>query len=344
MEGIGAARRRGRSSGQGAPAAQRGPSLASGPGLAPELAALLPTKARTFAFAARFLPPAQREPTVVLYAFCRLVDDLVDEPPPGLEPPEVRRRLAAWAAWLRPEPDLVAAPEPAALAWALRAIVERDQLPTSYLLGLLDGLASDLGPVRMADFDELRRYCFLVAGTVGLAMSHLLGARQPAALAAAAELGIAMQLTNILRDLGSDLRGGRSYLPAAELANFGYSVERLAALAVGCQPDDDFRALMRFQIARVRRIYADGLAGVRLLPPESRPAILLAGRLYRAILNAIEANDYDVLQRRAFTSRLTKGYEALAALVLVRWPARRPPADQLVSPTERLAELTAWLR
>jgi phytoene synthase len=314
------------------------------PVLDSELAALLPTRARTFAFAARFLPPAQREPTVVLYAFCRLVDDLVDEPPPGLEPSEIRRRLAAWEAWLRAEPGTVAAPGPVALAWALRAVVEQHRLPTRYLLGLLDGLESDLGTVRMADFTALRRYCFLVAGTVGLAMCHLLGARQPAALAAAAELGIAMQLTNILRDLGSDLRGGRCYLPAAELADFGYSVERLTALAVDGRPDDAFKALMRFQIARVRRTYAHGLAGVRLLPPETRPAILIAGRLYRAILNAIEANDYDVFQRRAFTSRLTKGYEALAALVLVRWSARRPPADELAPPPERLAELTAWLR
>jgi phytoene synthase len=318
--------------------------LASGPALDPALAALLPHKARTFAFAARFLPPAQRESTVVLYAFCRLADDLVDEPPAGLGPAEIRRRLARWEAWLCAEGGGALTPEPAELALALRAVIDRHQLPTSYLLGLLDGLETDLGPVRMTDFTELRRYCFLVAGTVGLAMSHLLGARQPAALAAAAELGIAMQLTNILRDLGSDLRDGRCYLPAAELADFGYSVERLAALARDGRPDDAFKALLRFQIARVRQIYARGLAGVPLLPPEARPAILIAGRLYRAILNVIEASDYDVLHRRAATSRLTKAYEALASLVLARWPAVSPPADDQVPRPERLAELTAWLR
>jgi phytoene synthase len=226
----------------------------------------------------------------------------------------------------------------------LRDLIAEHQLPTSYLLGLLNGLASDLDPVQMVDFTALRRYCFLVAGTVGLAMAHLLGARQPEALAAAAELGIAMQLTNILRDLGSDLRVGRCYLPADELARFGYTGERLLAEALSGHVRDDFRALMRFQIDRVRQHYARGLAGVLLLPPEARPAILIAGRLYRAILDAIEAADYDIFRRRAATSTTTKLYEAASALVLLRLGGGRPLPDPVTSGPQRLAELTAWLR
>jgi len=189
----------------------------------------------------------------------------------------------------------------------------------------------------------LRRYCFLVAGTVGLAMSHILGARQPEALAAAAELGIAMQLTNILRDVGSDLAVGRCYLPADELARFGYTSGRLAEQAFSHR-EDAFRALMRFQIERVRRQYDRGLAGIPLLPAHARPAILLAGRLYRGILDAIEANEYDVFRRRAATSTLTKLYEACTTLAILHLPVCRPAFDTDPLQPERLAELTAWLR
>ena len=315
----------------------------SGLALTPELAALLPEKARTFAFAARFLPSDQRVRVVVLYAFCRLMDDLVDEPSPGVGPAETRRRLAAWRDWLCDGATGSTVPEPVMLAAPIRALVEERQLPIAYLLGLLHGLESDLDPVRMADFTALRRYCFLVAGTVGLAMSHLLGARQPQALAAAAELGIAMQLTNILRDLGSDLRAGRCYLPADELSTFGYTAERLATRALDGHRDDAFRALMRFQIDRARQHYACGLAGVMLLPAEARPAISIAGRLYRAILDAIEASDFDVYQRRAATTRRTKLCEAVTALVALPFASRRPATDALAPRSDSLAELTAWL-
>jgi phytoene synthase len=267
-----------------------------------------------------------------------VMDDLVDEPPAGLSQAEIRSRLGEWRRWLESRGD--ASPEPAELAVALRDVIDEYELPTVYLTQLLDGLESDLGTVQMTDFAALRRYCFQVAGTVGLAMCHVLGARQPEALAAAAELGVAMQLTNVLRDLGADLRTGRCYLPADELARFGCSPERLRALAVQRRPDDEFRALLRFQIARARGYYARGLAGVWLLPPEARPAILVAGRLYRAILGTIEANGYDVLDRRAVVSRLAKGYEALAALLLVRLWGNGAVPEALSSPAERLAELS----
>lgn len=310
----------------------------SRPALAPGLAALLPRKARTFTLAARFLPESRREATIVLYAFCRVMDDLVDEPPAGLSPDAIRARLGEWRRWLEsPEWE---SPEPGDLGDALRDVIAEHDLPTVYLSQLLDGLESDLGVVQMPNFPALRRYCFLVAGTVGLAMSHILGARQPEALAAAAELGVAMQLTNILRDLGADLRDGRCYLPADELGCYGFSPKRLQVLAGQRRPDDQFRSLMSFQIARARGYYARGLAGVWLLPPEARPAILIAGRLYRAILATIEANGYDVLDRRAVVSRRTKAYETLAALMLVRLWGNGVVPEALSSPAERLAELS----
>lgn len=326
-------------------------SLLRYPPLSPELAALLPQKARTFALASRFLPQRQRMPVVVLYAFCRLLDDLVDEPPPDLDPAVISARLQTWRAWLLDCWSVADPPEPVDLALALRAVLEDHDLPPVYLTQLIDGLASDLQPVQIPDFAALRHYSFLVAGTVGLAMSHLLGGRGPEALAAAGDLGIAMQLTNILRDLGADIRNGRCYLPADELAQHGFTAERLCALVAHGHPDDDFRDLMRMQIARARVYYARGLAGVWLLPPDARPAILIAGRLYRAILNTIEANDYDVLRRRAVVSRLAKAYEALISLALVRlWgdrampplptPAAYPEARRQLDAPDRLADLS----
>jgi phytoene synthase len=299
--------------------------------LTPDLARLLADKARGFSYAARFLPPNQREATRVLYAFCRTMDDLVDEPAPNITPADIRRLLGDWRLWLaagaRPA-DV--RPKPTCLAAAISTIVGSDELPTAYLIALLDGVESDLGVVRIPDFPALRRYCMLVAGVVGFAMCHLLGVRSRQALAAAANLGIAMQLTNVLRDVGSDLRRDRIYLPADELARFGYSEQRIRALASsGGRADDDFRALMRYQIARARAYYERGLAGVWLLPPETRAAILSAGRIYRAILDRIEANDYDVLRRRAITSGLVKVREGLAARTLVLlWGRHRIVDDE----------------
>jgi 15-cis-phytoene synthase len=315
--------------------------------LTPDLARLLADKARSFSYAARFLPSDQREATRVLYAFCRTMDDLVDEPAPGGTPEEIRQRLGDWRAWLsagaKTSDEL---PEPAPLARGVSSVVAGYELPTRYLIALLDGVESDLGPVQMPDFPALRQYCMLVAGVVGLAMCHLLGVKGRPALSAAANLGIAMQLTNVLRDVGSDLRRDRIYLPADEMARFGYDEQRLRALAErGGRADDDFRALMRYQIARASAYYERGLAGVWLLPPDVRAAILSAGRIYRAILGQIEANDYDVPRRRAITSGLVKAREGLAARALVLlWGRRVTLADESLGADSLCDEdLARWL-
>ena len=313
--------------------------------LTPDLHQLLAEKARSFSYAARFLPPNQRDATRVLYAYCRTMDDLVDEPAPGVTPADTRRRLGEWRSWLEATDrrDL-APPEPVSLAVALGDVIERHDLPPAYLTALIDGVESDLCRVRMPDFPALRRYCMLVAGVVGLAMCHIVGVRGQAALAAAASLGIAMQLTNVLRDVGGDLQRDRIYLPADELARFGCSEESLRRLAAaGGRVDDSFRALMRFQIARARACYDRGLTGVWLLPPETRTAILSAGRIYRAILDQIERNGYDVLHRRAITSGLVKAREGLAARALVALWGGRPVAGAQTSYHELLDdEVDNW--
>ncbi|MBV9579438.1 MAG: phytoene/squalene synthase family protein [Chloroflexi bacterium] len=269
------------------------------------------SRARTFWFAARLLPADRRASVSQLYAFARAVDDLVDEPN-SLGVDQIRSVLRAWHAWLDSPGSADDAPDPL-LAAQVAALLVEHRLPARYLHLLLDGVASDLEPREVASWPHLREYCFSVASSVGLAMCHVLGAGdEPLARAAAVDLGIAMQLTNILRDLWEDVSIGRLYLPADELAAHGSSREHL--LWVGSRVathgagaiDDPFRDLMRSQVRRARAHYASGLEGVWRLSPEVRFGILVAGRLYAAILDAVEAADYDVFSRRAATSSWLK--------------------------------------
>jgi phytoene synthase len=284
-------------------------------------------RARTFWFAARFLPADRRHAVAGLYAVARAVDDLVDEPPPTLPPADVLAQLAAWRGWLQ-QPTLLAPPDPALAAEVTPALLAH-RVPPAYLQMLVDGVASDLARSEVRSWSELRAYCVLVASSVGLAMCHLLGAGDdPLARDAAVELGIAMQLTNILRDVGADLRAGRVYLPTEDLATHGYSPDRLEWLAervagIGSAAlDERFRDLMRTQIARARAHYVRGMDGVARLPADCRLAILLAARLYQAILDEIEAANYDVFTRRAATSTRFKAAEAARCAFLLRLPTR----------------------
>lgn len=248
---------------------------------------------RTFALAAALLPPPQRRAIWALYAFCRTSDDLVDRAV-GLGPDDRAARLAGWRQRvLHPQPG---DDDPVVLAWAdARA---RYHIPRQYAEQLLDGVAGDLTPARYDTFADLAHYCYAVASTVGLMVIHIIGHEGPAAIPYAVKLGVALQLTNILRDVGEDWRNGRLYLPREELAAFGLDE---ADVARG-QVDDRWRAFMAYQIARARRLYDEALPGVALLGRDGRFAIRAAAELYRAILDDIEAHDYDPFTRRAHTS------------------------------------------
>jgi phytoene synthase len=277
------------------------------------LAAVLARHARTFAFASRWLPRDRRRAVVVLYAFCRTLDDLVDEPGPSWTPTAALEELAAWRAWFQ-SGQRGLAPRPA-LGASLAEVQRAHRIPVACFLDLIDGLAADATAREVIDVAQLRHYCYQVAGTVGIAMAHVLGACSPPALAAAEQLGSAMQLTNILRDVGEDLAAGRLYLPREDLIRAGSSRRHLTDLLVANRgPDDIFRTLMRRLVARAYTWYDRGLAGIMLLPADCQVAILVAGRLYRRILTVIERNDYDVLRRRAATTGLEKVWEAWRAL------------------------------
>ena len=288
---------------------------------ADRIADVLRTKGRSFAFAARFLDPERRRATEVLYAFVRSLDDLVDEPPPGTSAVVIGSDLERWDRWL-------AASHPASregddpLAAAVAEVIAAYAIPPVYLRALVRGLRDDLDGRPIETFDDLERYAFRVAGSVGLAMCHILGASGPRALRAAAALGIAMQLTNIVRDVGEDLDRGRIYLPAEDLARWVGSMRDLRERRVGAP----LRAVLGCQVARARRYYTAGLAGIDDLPPEGRYSIALAAGLYGRILDTIQARRYDVFAGRAVVGRPAKivlaGRLAVAKWTGHGWPPR----------------------
>jgi phytoene synthase len=277
--------------------------------------ALTRAHAKSFHFASWALGGARRQGALALYAFCRRLDDLVDEasaPPERLVPRLDAARALVRDVWGR-RAELHAVPPPFDVAEtaALRDTIRRFAIPEQPFQELIDGVAMDLTVRRYATAADLDRYCYLVAGTVGLMMAPLLGYRDPAALGPAAALGHAMQLTNILRDVGEDLGRDRVYLPQADLAAAGLDESDLRAGRV----DDRFRALMRGQVARARALYAQARRGIPLLEgARSRATVRLMAAVYGDILRVIEVQGYDVFRRRAVVSGRRKMVLAAAAL------------------------------
>lgn len=250
------------------------------------------TVARTFYYGSLFLPPEKRRASWAVYAFCRTADDIADEPNRYPDPTaELDRWRSALIATYEGHPH-----GPVMLAWA--HALQRYPIPIAPALDLLDGLTMDVIRTHYTTFDDLRLYCYRVAGTVGLLMAPVLGYHDPQALDAAVDLGIAMQLTNILRDIGEDAAAGRVYLPEEDLTRFGYTHEDLR----NSVHSDAFVRLIEFEMARAEEYYARGLRGVELLDPDARLAIALSAKLYRAILGRIRRNNYDVFTRRAHIS------------------------------------------
>jgi 15-cis-phytoene synthase len=257
--------------------------------------------ARTFYFASHVLPPAKRDAAYVVYAFCRYADNCTDV---HREDRERITDAGAQLTLLRQELDAVYAPADVPTRWvALRATVRAYRIPREYFEELLNGVAMDLAPRTYATWGDLELYCYRVASVVGLIMTHIFGATSPAALQYAADLGKAMQLTNILRDVGEDHRMGRVYLPIDDLQSFGVTAEMIAAGTV----TPEVTALLRFEIARARALYADGEKGIPMIPDDgSRFSTRLMSSMYARILRAIEHNGYNVFTTRAHVPLRTK--------------------------------------
>jgi 15-cis-phytoene synthase len=257
---------------------------------------------KTFYLSSLFLEPLKRRAVWAVYAFCRTADDIVDTDSPAPE------KLAAIDAWER---QLIGsyqglAGDPIFVAFADAA--QRFGIPIEPALDLLRGARMDVTVRRYETYEDVREYCYLVASTVGLLVMPILGTLSPEAVGYGVALGRAMQMTNILRDVGEDARMDRIYLPAEDLRRFGCSESNIMEAVI----DQPFEELMRFQIARVRAMYAEAEPGIALLASESRFTVRLALGLYRRILERIEANDYDVFTRRAYVPLRTKLMMALA--------------------------------
>lgn len=252
--------------------------------------------ARSFHFASRFLPPSKRRAIFALYDFCRYADNLVDAR--GDRPAaEVRQELALLA---RQVTAIHAGERPTSEQWlALADTLHRYPVPLAPLLDLLEGVALDLEPTHYPDYPSLLHYCRLVAGGVGLMLGPVLGASSDRFEEIGVGLGIAMQLTNVLRDVAEDLEAGRVYLPADDLARFGLDrrmLERRVATPA-------FRAMMRFQVARARALFDAADPVVELFPRDgSRLTVRLMQRTYAGILDGIERQGYDVFRDRAYVS------------------------------------------
>lgn len=241
---------------------------------------------RSFHLASALMPASKRLAVRALYAFCRTTDDIVDYPNGDVQAKLVRWHQHAFS-HQPPEDDLVA------VAWANART--QYHVPLRYAEQLMEGVQRDLHQMRYQTFDELATYCYGVASTVGLMSMHIIGFQDPDAIPYAIKLGLALQLTNILRDVGEDWRRGRLYLPQDELVAFGLTEADVAA----GQVDERWRAFMKFQIARNRQLYAEAWPGVGMLNKDGRFAIAAAAGLYAAILQDIEKHDYDVFNYRA---------------------------------------------
>jgi phytoene synthase len=273
-------------------------------------------RARTFRWAALLLGRSSRDDAAVLYAFCRAADDAVDE---GSDPAASTRALAALERGLEGEGS--------GPGRAVADLSARRGVPLEPARELLAGVRSDMTVVRIADERALFLYAYLVAGTVGLMMSALLGARDARAARYAVALGVAMQLTNICRDVEEDAARDRVYLPESLLRAAGTSQ---AALLARRAPREAIARVVAQLLARADELYVSAERGVRFLPPRARLAVLAAGRMYRAIGGVLERRSWDPFGGRAVVSPARKCFAcmlALAAFVTLTvrsWAGREP--------------------
>ena len=250
----------------------------------------------SFYYSFLFLPPPRRRAITAFYAFCREVDDVVDE----AKDAGVARAKLAW--WRTEVANLFAGQPTHPVTRALQPFVGEYGLDAGRLGEIIDGMEMDLTRHRYADFDDLALYCHRVAGVVGQVAAGIFGYANPRTLEYAEALGLAFQLTNIIRDVGEDARLGRVYLPASELARHGLSPEDILSLA----PGPGFDAMMREQADRAEAQYEKAYA---LLPPEDRRsqrAGLIMAAIYRTLLAEIRRDGFPVLRARVSLTPIRK--------------------------------------
>lgn len=270
-----------------------------------------------FYYSFLFLPRLRREAMYTVYAFCKEVDNAVDEPPPGTDP---RQQLELWrgelAAAYRGSPSFP-------VTRSLAEHVRRLSIPQTYFEELIKGVEMDLTVTRYATFDALSLYCYRVASVVGLICLHVFGTTSPRAQDYAVNLGMAFQLTNILRDLGTDAGKGRIYLPQEDLKHFGYTEQDLLRQTYNLP----FADLMRFESQRAREYYAKAEQALNTLPPNERRALTVAEimrAVYSRILHRIQASEFRVFEHRVTLSTRHRLAVAAGVWLRSRWLAASP--------------------
>jgi len=266
---------------------------------------------KSFSLASRFLPADRRDDAAVVYAFCRLVDDLADE---STDPESASAALHDVRAELygdRPRRAIIN---------RLGEVLGDSAHGVTPAFHLLDGVVSDLGVVRLETDGDLIRYGYRVAGTVGLMMCGVLGVRDREAYRHAIDLGVAMQITNICRDVAADAELGRVYLPEERLRTHGLSS---SALLAGHCDGDKLAPVIRELLQLAESYYASGVAGLAYIPPRSRVAIAVAARIYRAIGRRLLRRGADPLRGRTVVPLWEKLVCASAAVMETGWRALR---------------------
>lgn len=250
----------------------------------------------SFYYSFLFLPPNRRRAITALYAFCREVDDVVDE----CKDPQVAANKLVW--W-RQELDRLYAGQPQhPVTQALQAVLPEFSLPQEQLLEIIDGMEMDLQQTRYLDFTALSLYCYRVASVVGLLAAEIFGYTDRQTLKYAHDLGMAFQLTNIIRDVGEDARRGRIYLPMDELKRFNVTVADI----LDARQSENFQKLMEFQIERAERYYAQALSQLPVVDRKAqRPGLVMAA-IYRALLEEIKRDGCQVLRQRTSLTPLRK--------------------------------------
>jgi len=250
----------------------------------------------SFYYSFLFLPPDRRRAITALYAFCREVDDTVDE----CTDTGVARARLDW--WRKEIGDMLAGHPSHPVTQAMQPHLAAYSLDGAHLLAIIDGMQMDLDQSRYLDWPGLQRYCWHVASVVGILSARIFGITRPETLQYAEKLGLAFQLTNIIRDVGEDARKGRIYLPVSELQQFNVT----AADILNARHSDNFTKLMQFQTARAQSTYDAALA---LLPQQDRraqrPGLIMAS-IYRTLLDEIEQDEYKVLTQRISLTPIRK--------------------------------------
>jgi len=255
----------------------------------------------SFYYSFKFLPAERRHAITALYAFCREVDDVVDE----CSNEDVARTTLTW--WRGQVAEIYAGKPQHPVARALVDVVKKFHLPQEHLLEIIDGMEMDLSLHRYADFKSLQLYCYRVASVVGLLAAEIFGYKDRKTLKYAHDLGIAFQLTNIIRDVGEDARRGRIYLPLDELAQFGV----LASDILAARETDAFQKLMAFQVDRAQRYYDQALAELPESDRKSQRTGLIMAAIYRATLDEVIYSGCHVLKQRVSLPPLRKLWIAL---------------------------------